>query len=204
MIAPDSPQVLFSERPELKRIYDEYASLVEPHDAPYRFGFLADGTPITAPMRMLFHETRTRANPLNPTGEKPSHAFDGDHFREWLRLPATPVERVNGFNRLALAVWRSRVDLQVAFPHPFGPGFRQWCRLHGTHEGLPEWALPGEPLEPAAPVDQFGVNVMKLPHGRAGHRRDGPRRAAGAGGREGPARVRGRGALDHHDRPNRT
>ncbi|SDK62254.1 Glycosyl transferases group 1 [Lentzea albidocapillata subsp. violacea] len=159
VIAPGSPQVLFSERPELKRIYDEYASLVEPHDAPYRFGFLADGTPITAPMRTLFDETRTHTNLLNPTGEKPPHAFDGDHFREWLRLPATPIERVNGFNRLVLAVWRSRVDLQVAFPHPFGPGFRQWCRLHGTHEGLPEWALPGEPLEPAAPIDQFGVNV---------------------------------------------
>ncbi len=159
VLAPNCSQVLFSERPELKKIYDEYASLVEPADHPYRFGSLQDGTPITAPMRTLFREALTPSNPLNPAKTRPPHAFDGDRFRDWLRLPATPVERVNGFNRLLLAVWRSRVDLQVAFPHPYGPGFRQWCELHGTNEGLPEWALPGEPIAPTAPQDEFGVNV---------------------------------------------
>lgn len=158
VLAPTCTRVLFSERPELKQIYDEYAGLVD-LGVPYRFGFLADGTPITAPMRTLHREALTRSNPLNPTGERPPHAFDGDRFREWLRQPATPVERVNGFNRLVLAVWRSRIDLQTAFANPFGPGFRQWCRLHGPDEGIPAWALPGEPPEPAPPSDEFGVNV---------------------------------------------
>ncbi|RAS68019.1 glycosyl transferase family 1 [Lentzea atacamensis] len=157
--ASDCTRVLFSERPELKKIYDEYASLVEPSDVPYRFGFLSDGTPITAPMRTLFREALTPSNPLNPTDGRAPHAFDGERFQEWLRLPATPVERVNGFNRLLLAVWRSRVDLQTTFPQPFGAGFRQWCHLHGRHEGVPEWALPTEPIEPTPPGDEFGVNV---------------------------------------------
>ncbi|MBM7857629.1 glycosyltransferase [Lentzea nigeriaca] len=159
MPAPNCERVLFSERPELKKIYDDYAALVEPNDVPYRFGSFLDGTPITAPMRTLFREALTPSNRLNPTGDRPPHAFDGERFQEWLRLPATPVERVNGFNRLLLAVWRSRIDLQTAFPQPFGPGFRQWCHLHGRHEGVPEWALPGEPIEPAPPGEEFGVNV---------------------------------------------
>ncbi|EIE97096.1 glycosyltransferase [Saccharomonospora glauca] len=143
-------------------------------DTEYGFAELPDGSPLTEPMRRLFHTSWLDAtapeladDPLGrPPKEIPPHPFGDDHgaeFRRWLASPDSPLERAAGLNRLAMRVWADRVDLQAVFPRPYhthGAAFRQWCRTHGLDEGLlPEWALPREPAAPSPPVDEFGVNV---------------------------------------------
>jgi glycosyltransferase involved in cell wall biosynthesis len=158
------PRVLLSASAELRALTEEYRGLLgDAVDSPYGFGRLADGTPITAGMREAFRAGLVEWERVD-AGLVPLHqgfvscppdAFSAE-FVEWLASP------VDGLNRLALAVWRLRVDLMVTFPQPrhgSAAGFRDWCRRYGVGEGLPEWAVPGDPVAVAGPVDEFGVNV---------------------------------------------
>jgi glycosyltransferase involved in cell wall biosynthesis len=156
------PGVLLSAEPRLRALCDAYRAEL-PATAgpaePYGFGELADGTVISAPMRGVFREA-------SRNGESPPHPFGaaGDTaFRDWLRAPGSPAEAGCGHNRLTMWLWRSRVDLQSAFPRPISEnadGYRQWCHTHGITNGpLPEWALPGTPPPVAPPDDAFGVNL---------------------------------------------
>jgi glycosyltransferase involved in cell wall biosynthesis len=160
--------------PRLRAIVDEYGQRVAADEpAPYGFDQLRDGEPVTAPMRRAFRDAlrdweRTEAGlvPLRQDREDPPpHAFDGaaSAFVAWLAAPGSLPEAGAGLNRLLLALWAERTDLMVTFPRPCygdGPGFRAWCRSHGVAEGLvPRWAAPVEPVEPAGPVAEFGVNL---------------------------------------------
>jgi glycosyltransferase involved in cell wall biosynthesis len=164
------PRVVLSEDPELRKLCDSHrnkllaAGYRERAEAePYRYGQLPDGSAITTQMRKLFAAAWAK---LDESDEPPAHPFGADQgaaFRHWLSSPGSPAERTAGMNRLVMAVWTNRTDLQVAFPRPChqdATGFRQWCRTHGVAEGLlPDWALPAEPAPIRPPVDEFGVNL---------------------------------------------
>ncbi|GAA3460453.1 glycosyltransferase family 4 protein [Saccharothrix longispora] len=175
------PRVLLSENPDLGLLTGAYgeelvrAGYVAPEDEPpYRFDEMADGTPLTTPIRRMFRNAwieaeRPDAEQLlfrRAVTEVPPHPFGqdgGEGFREWLSAPSSPPERAAGLNRLCMLVWAHRPDLQAAFPWPCGENaadFRTWCHTFGVSEGLvPEWARPAEPAPVEAPVDRFGVNL---------------------------------------------
>lgn len=168
------PRVVLSEYPVLRRLCAEYGAALKAagyaetlESIPYGYAELADGTPITATMRGLFREAWIAAETQREHPEPaPPHAFDGsDAFARWLAAPADRAQRHSGCNRLVMAAWNARPDLQRAFPHPYAQdneAFRHWCGTSGVTEfGLPDWALPRE--EPAAtpPVDEsLGVNML--------------------------------------------
>jgi FkbM family methyltransferase len=166
------PRVVLSANPELRKLCDAYgaalknAGYAEALDAiPYGFATFADGKPVPQLARRVFRDAWIKADRKNT--EPPPHAYGQDGgaaFRAWLSSPADPAEAAAGLNRLTQAIWASRIDLQVAFPHPCGDNanaFRFWCQGSGVSEaGLPEWALPTEPARPEPPVSEFGVNLL--------------------------------------------
>jgi glycosyltransferase involved in cell wall biosynthesis len=168
------PRVLVSGNPAIRSLCDSYRAellKVAPADQePDHFRHLPDGSPLTTQMRELFHrawqESGRAETQFGPTPEVPPHPFGADGgaaFKDWLASPSSPAERNAGLNRLLLAIWTSRPDLQVAFRAPSGAdasGFRDWCRTHGMAEGLvPDWATPREPRPGKPPADEFGVNL---------------------------------------------
>ncbi|MFC3892749.1 FkbM family methyltransferase [Lentzea rhizosphaerae] len=170
--APFRPRVLLSEHPVVRQLCDSYGAKLKANgyaqtleSIPYGFAKAADGTKITPAMRTLFRDAWVKAE--RKKKDPPSHAFDAEHhaaLKEWLTALPENAPKDSGLNRLALAVWESRADLQMAFPHPHGAdaeGFRSWCRTSGIREeALPVWALPTEPRELTEPEDEFGVNVV--------------------------------------------
>ncbi|MGQ0839910.1 glycosyltransferase [Actinokineospora sp.] len=150
----DDARVLLSADSALRELCADYRTDLQAADSePYRFAALPDGTELTPVMRELFREA----------DDAPPHPFGDDlgaGFRDWLSSAETPLAAAAGLNRLVTGLWRSRVDLQVAFPQPHGATFREWCRTHGVAEGeVPSWAAPREPARPARPVAEFGVNL---------------------------------------------
>jgi glycosyltransferase involved in cell wall biosynthesis len=157
------PRVRITDDPKLRQLTDAYRDLLvaEGESQPYGLDRMPDGTPITDGMRELFAEAWSSTS---ETEDRPPHPFgDEQAFQQWLASPSSPAQRSAGLSRLAMHVWTSRPDLQVAFRRPANedaPGFRQWCRTHGVAEGLlPQWALPADPAALKPPVDEFGVNL---------------------------------------------
>ncbi|MDQ3402800.1 MAG: hypothetical protein M3548_05340 [Actinomycetota bacterium] len=158
----ERPRVLLSENTALRVLCADYRQDVLPDGAApdYRFDYLPGGDVLTSVMRGLFRQAwdKDAATPPHPFGDDA-----GSAFRQWLCSTDSPVEQTAGLNRLVMGLWRNRVDLQVAFGQPSGPGahgFRTWCRTHGTAEGeVPSWAAPREPDAVEPPVADFGVNV---------------------------------------------
>ncbi|WP_020663473.1 FkbM family methyltransferase [Amycolatopsis benzoatilytica] len=166
------PRVLMSQSAELRATCDAYgkklreAGYAESLDSiPYGFKDFRDGTPVPNLARRVFRDGWIKAElkkkPLPP------HAYGDDGGRalwEWLARPEDRAQASAGLNRLTHAIWASRTDLQIAFPHPHGEdaeSFRRWCLTSGVAEvGLPEWALPVEPAAIEAPADEFGVNLL--------------------------------------------
>ncbi|MET0237555.1 MAG: glycosyltransferase [Kibdelosporangium sp.] len=157
------PRVRIAEDPRLRRLADAYRDLLlaEGESEPYGLDEMPDGSALTEDMRELFREAWSADD---KTGARPPHPFEDEGpFQRWLASPSSPAEQAAGLNRLAMRVWTSRPDLQMAFRRPANEdaaGFRQWCRTHGVAEGLlPDWALPGDPPAIRPPADEFGVNL---------------------------------------------
>lgn len=183
----ERPRVILSEQPvayELCRAYVDHLSEAETNfhslATPYRYGFLADESPIGRQLRAAYRssilEAERNGDPLPPI------PFGGDDssFLDWLRSPARPDSDIT--NYLAL-VWQSRADLQQTFWDPFGEHvevLQDWARLHDP-EARSEWlhssaslARPAQPLERSS-VRVAGVNVSgyfmaELGVGEAGRR----------------------------------
>ncbi|MCE7005002.1 glycosyltransferase [Kibdelosporangium philippinense] len=172
------PRIRLSEHPEVATLSAAYREslLANGYRESVRYGFdqLPDGTKLTKPLRRMFREAWIEAE--EPDAEHmrfkraiteiPPHPFGTDGgagFQRWLATPSSPSEEAAGMNRLVMAIWNKRTDLQRAFPSPCGldaAAFRQWCRTYGVQEAkLPKWALPKEPRALRAPVDEFGVNI---------------------------------------------
>ncbi|TWH21800.1 FkbM family methyltransferase [Prauserella rugosa] len=172
-----NPRVLLSDNPELRELCDAYGAALkasgyaETLDAvPYGFATFGDGTPLPSGCRRLFRDGWIAAENPDSSGRTepmPPHAYGedgGEALRAWLSAPADHAQAAAGLNRLAMSVWRTRTDLQLAFPHPTGSdadGFREWCRTSGVSEKvLPEWALPEQRPQPSEPSEDFGVNLL--------------------------------------------
>lgn len=165
------PRILLSEHPLLRELCDRYgdaleqAGYAESVDAvPYGFAAFENGEKLTSSARRLFRDGWIVAERQGK--QPPPHAFGSDGgqaLRDWLTSPDDQAQAAAGLHRLAMAVWRSRIDLQLAFPHPCGADaheFRQWCHRSGiTEKMLPEWAMPTEPADREDPDDEFGVNM---------------------------------------------
>ncbi len=97
---------------------------------------------------------RDFGDPLSPD--------DAEAFAAWVRGPASEGADA-GVNRYLLAAYRTRPDLQAAFPDldgPDGPRVIDWARGPGLHELLPE-LLPGGSAEAGASVGSGpAVNVI--------------------------------------------
>ncbi|GAA3535865.1 FkbM family methyltransferase [Amycolatopsis ultiminotia] len=166
------PRVLLSHNDDLRAICDAYgaklreAGYAESLDSiPYGFKDFRDGTPVPKLARRVFREGWIKAERKDKPA--PPHAYGedgGQALREWLATPEDQGQAAAGLNRLTHAIWTSRIDLQMAFPHPYGDdadSFRHWCTGSGVAEaGLPEWALPGDPVDTHPPHDEFGVNLL--------------------------------------------
>ncbi|MBB4687107.1 FkbM family methyltransferase [Amycolatopsis jiangsuensis] len=166
------PRVLLSHNDDLRAICDSYgaklreAGYAESLDSiPYGFKDFRDGTPVPKLARRVFREGWIKAERKDKPAPPHAYARDGGQaLREWLATPEDQAQAAAGLNRLTHAIWSSRLDLQMAFPHPYSDdaeSFRHWCTGSGvTEAGLPEWALPGEPAATHPPHDEFGVNLL--------------------------------------------
>ncbi|MFE2752473.1 FkbM family methyltransferase [Actinosynnema sp. NPDC059335] len=169
---PRRPRVVLSEHPVVRELCDGYRSSLQRNgyaetleSIPYGFAKMADGTKISPAMRALYRDAWVKAE--RKKKPVPPHAFGddgGEALRRWLAAPPDDAPIGTALSRLVQAVWDSRPDLKTAFPLPHSRDaapFRSWCASSGvTEASLPAWALPAEPVEPAEPSAEFGVNVV--------------------------------------------
>ena len=142
--APESWPAM-SERPGLARLCAEYARLLleagyeEASATTWRFGALADGTPIDWAMRRAYREALVAAEAGSGDAEPPNPFAHGDRaFTDWLGEPRWPG---SGVSRYLAAVRGERADLVAAFPDVPGeddPGFLAWAAGKYPDGRLPE------------------------------------------------------------------
>jgi hypothetical protein len=145
---PERPGVVtrYSERLTMDRIgpaaavFRRYDDLLraegyfECREWPYSFGSFDNGVPIPDIARRLYQETGDEAGRFgDPFQVSGAHSY----FR-WLNEPAEGPSGSSGtVTRLWHAVYRSRPDLQRAFPDVFGGdngAFREWILVSGLRE----------------------------------------------------------------------
>ncbi|MDF2695363.1 MAG: methyltransferase, FkbM family [Labilithrix sp.] len=187
----DQPRTLLSEEPALAELCDAYgreleaAGHIELRRNPYLLDRLPNGLRLTHELRRIFRDVilaRVRA-PIAP----PDPVIEPDEFAKWLLKPMfglgpsylTPAD---------LATWRSRGDLQAAFPDIEGRDARAFVEWRDHDAGargqraaiLAACHAPdGEVYEPASIREAsrlgFGWNVIayanaELGVGEAGRR----------------------------------
>ncbi|WP_188079174.1 glycosyltransferase [Actinotalea subterranea] len=128
------------------------------------------GVPLDAAIRALYGDALGDDRSGAPD---PFDPHDAEALRTWL----TDAAPDGGPGRYLLAIYRTRPDLQQAFPAVPGPGtegFLAWVRTHGRTEEYPRAlvdaalsALP-EPAPPAAGRPARGVNVIGYLRGELG------------------------------------
>jgi glycosyltransferase involved in cell wall biosynthesis len=143
-----APRGLLSEQPGLRALCDAYAEElvaaghIDARRERYRHDVLPSGLRLTPVVRRLCRAAMVDADQAAP----PDPWDDTDRFTAWLvetYVRAGPF----GFSRLEESLWRSRADLQDAFPDPLGGSagpFRTW--LDTSPEAMSQYAAIG--LEP--------------------------------------------------------
>lgn len=178
---PASPKVLsrhqtrieLTGRPTLDRICAEYAEATkaeghaQARSWPYTYGRLADGSPFTRFLRLLYARWEDQG-----LSESPFERTGCEALLEWAgaQQEGAPV----GINRALAAVYGSSPDVKAAFPDLNGPDrdrFLQWSaagpaelelppRLLGTPRPKAGVAAAAPPAAPAKPQRPWGVNVV--------------------------------------------
>lgn len=127
----DRPRILLSEHPALLELCDEYAAElvdmghIELRKNPYRNNVTPDGMRLTPLIRRMYRSAVLDPSSSEPT---PNPLDDPAAFREWLLDPTIDGGSTR-FSRYDYAIWGERIDVQQAFPAPFGadaPAFRSW------------------------------------------------------------------------------
>lgn len=126
------PRTLLSDHDDLRLLFDSYRQeLVELghidlRKLPYRNAFTPDGLRLTPIVRRLYRDSVLgREGNLAPA---PNPIHDPAKFREWLIAPSLAGGAFS-FSRFDHAVWKSRTDVQRAFPEPLDTNagdFREW------------------------------------------------------------------------------
>jgi glycosyltransferase involved in cell wall biosynthesis/SAM-dependent methyltransferase len=134
----ERPRILLSERPELRRLYDEYAGRLELHGygsarlPAYGFGRTSGGLEMDRFVRAAYRDGVLQAD--LGEGEYPPDPWapqGDDDFVAWLNSPAVYTKKVGRLSRYLAAVHAGRHDLQVVFPDPEGvdyPRVMYWAR----------------------------------------------------------------------------
>lgn len=149
------PNILLSEHPLLLQLCDEYRARVlaagfeRTSAIPYRFDLLPSGLRIDRHMKESYRdallrfwrdETLEPPSPFGPAGEA--------GFLDWLNEPVSADGE--SVTRYMTAIWRSRPDLERAFPDPLGSsakGFWNWLVNFGRRElDLPPALMPRNAL----------------------------------------------------------
>ncbi len=152
----DRPRIVMSEHPLVAELCDWYlarlGALAALDDGEYGFATLEDGTVISPLMRAVYRDALLLADggdedfPPRPFG-----SGTAARLRRWFREPA-PRARMLG--RLAAGLWKSRPDLQHAFPYPDGEHF----------EAYTAWLRTQAPNEETSAADLL-VDPMHAPNG---------------------------------------
>ncbi len=168
----DRPRLLLSERPDIRRICNEYASDLhaagyeEAIDLPYGYGTLADGTRMDRMMRRLYRDALL-AHEIDGDPEPPNPFEAGtEAFLDWLAAPPAhgPSPRIG---RYLAAIYAARPDLQTIFRDLSGSdadGLLDWATRHGVEEyGIPPRLVTEgvtETFPPGNEESPRGLNVV--------------------------------------------
>ncbi|HWX74609.1 MAG TPA: hypothetical protein VNZ05_04835, partial [Solirubrobacteraceae bacterium] len=156
-------RVLLSREPVLRELCDSYRAELLAHGHaqasgwPYDYERLPNGLAIDATARAVYRgalaQGELRRSPFETRGAR--------EFLAYLRAPGTSGAEA-GVNRYLEELWRSRPDLQPAFPNLGGPDaarFLSWAQVSGRVEvPIPAQLLPGS--ENGAVAGPSGVNVV--------------------------------------------
>lgn len=145
-------RVSLSSNPALKRICDAYGQALldsgweQSREVGYELDVLPSGLRLTRRMRDLYREGLEEeevvpANLFTPAGEAEFIAFLND-----------PAEDEPTVTRYLYDIWKTRFDLQRAYPYLDDPqiadGFLGWAGVFGTTEiPIPEELLPARSIE---------------------------------------------------------
>lgn len=170
--ADGPPRILLSAHPGLARLAARYAAEVRDAHAPRATAVTSLGVDVHLQLRTVFRAA-VQEDPTGSIDPLPD-PFDPDCTEElaaWLVQPAADGADL-GLGRYLAAIYRSRPDLQNAFPGVPGEhldAFLRWARDHGRLEAgfsadLIDLALDavGTGTAPAAADDEVraGVNVV--------------------------------------------
>ncbi len=119
--AADRPRVRLSEYPVLADLCAEYAQALDAaehshvHTRSYRLSRLPDGTILTTSVRRMYRQALLQAE--RGDGPMPPNPYSApEEFVAWgFQRPAPHF-----LSKVEFQMWRSRTDLQVAFPDPLG------------------------------------------------------------------------------------
>lgn len=130
------PRTLLSEHPLIAELCRDYTSRLRAsgHDEssalPYGFNALPNGWEIDLHMRQLYRQALVDAE---DEADEPPNPFDPggvEGFVKWLQEPDVVDHARTHVSRYLASHWRSRLDLQVAFPSLVGEDaarFRAWA-----------------------------------------------------------------------------
>lgn len=168
------PRILFSDLPDLQRLYGEYALLLLEHgyeetsQQDYRLNTLPNGLPLDRRMRRVYREGLLESE-RSGSPEPPNPYSQPDRFVEWLRESPDPRGQAVRVSRYLRAVWDERPDLRAEFRDLRwldGDRYLAWAANGGVVipriplELLPEPqpANGGAPAPTAPPTP--GVNIV--------------------------------------------
>jgi glycosyltransferase involved in cell wall biosynthesis len=167
------PRILLSERPDVRRICDEYhkdlTRLGWPLDAPYGWDWPPSGLRFDERMRRIYRAALLAFE--SGDGEEPPVPFSSeDAFLSWLSEPVTAGGLASPMPRYLQTIYQERADLQTAFPALAGGDrarYFLWLHSYGIdEEQVPRALLPrveaapsSGPFEPAFGLRE-GINVV--------------------------------------------
>ena len=126
------PRTLLSDHDDLRLLLDGYRQElielghIDLRKLPYRNALTPDGLRLTPIVRRLYRDSVLGHDGIPAPAPNPIH--DPAGFREWLTAP-TLAGGAFSFSRFEYAIWKSRVDVQRAFPDPLDTNagnLREW------------------------------------------------------------------------------
>ena len=168
-----SPRVLLSERPDVRRICDEYRGLlldagyVRGSGPSYGFDVMANGTRIDDVVRRVVRESVRQADfGRDEYPPVPWTVAEADGLCAWLRAaPRVLGDPGNLSVYLATVFGKDVHALRVAFFDPQGAdraAFLAWARAEAAAGRLVPELVPDDDSRPAQPVPGGGADVPEL------------------------------------------